>query len=330
MGRFGPTGQIEDAAVNHSVADLPWGVLRGALGPSDGSAGAASNVPSALAVLRHAALYLQFPTEIDEAFTVLERHAIGGGHLYPVAVAALPFLFDVVRRNSPIGERVAELIARIAAAHDPAEPKLHERLAMVVSAHAEEIARWLGKYDRAACALAIHVPPVRDELLVEIARAERLEPEVLLALVDFGLGAAPGRTVDLALAILDGADTSAFARACAAAFLVRFGERSPSLLSRLDVALPPSAPHELHGFVQKLWTPTVERPVVAPKLYDAQVVAADPHHVLVRAGTRSVTLPWEHATVRPGERVQVGLTTHGQPKLVVVTTTDGSVKVIDF
>ena len=33
---------------------------------------------------------------------------------------------------------------------------------------------------------------------------------------------------------------------------------------------------------------------------------------------------------RVGERVQVGLTTHGQPKLVVVTTADGSVKVIDF
>jgi hypothetical protein len=330
MGRFGPTGQIEDAAVNHSVAELPWGVLRGARGPSDGSAGASSNVPSALAVLRHAQLYLGFPAEIEDAFEVLENHGIDGGHLYPVAVATLPFLFDVVRRNSPIAERVAELLARISAARDPAEPRLHERLATVVASHSEEIARWIGRYDRAACALAIHVPDVRDELLVEIARADRLEPEVLLALVDFDLGAAPGRTIELALAMLDGADTSAFARACAAAFLVRFGERSPSLASRLDSALPPSAPHELCSFVHRLWTPSIERPVVAPRMYDAEVVAADVRHVLVRAGTRSVTLPWERANVRPGERVQIGLTTHGQPKLVVVTTPDGSVKVIDF
>ena len=46
MGRFEPTGKVEVPGLEHSVADLPWGVLRGALGPSDGTAGALSNVPS--------------------------------------------------------------------------------------------------------------------------------------------------------------------------------------------------------------------------------------------------------------------------------------------
>jgi len=329
MGRFGPTGAIE-AGVGHSVAELQWGILRGALGASDGSAGASSNVPSALSVIRHAKLYLPFPAEIEDAFRVLEQHAIARGHLYPVAVATLPFLFDAVRRGSPVGERTAELIARIAGCDDPAEPRLRKQVATIVDAHADEISRWLGRYDRAACALAIHVPSVRDELLVEIARADRLAPEVLLALVDFGVASGPGRTVELATAMLYDDSLSAFARAASAAFLVRYGDRAPALLSRIDQSLPPSAPSELHDFVRRLWAPTVDRPVVAPKMVEAEVVFADERLVLVRAGTRSVTLPWESAKVAPGDRLQVGLSTHGQPKLAVVTTPDGAVKVIDF
>src|SRR5690349_19454418 len=50
MGRFEPTGRVDVPGMEHSVAELPWGALRGAFGPSDGSAGARSNVPSALAV----------------------------------------------------------------------------------------------------------------------------------------------------------------------------------------------------------------------------------------------------------------------------------------
>ena len=329
MGRFGPTGAIE-AGVGHSVAELQWGILRGALGPSDGSAGASSNVPSALSVVRHAKLYLPFPDEIEDAFRVLEQHAIARGHLYPVGVAVLPFLFDAVRRGSPIGERIAELIARIAGCDDTTEPRLRKQVATIVESHTDEICRWLGRYDRAACALAIHVPAVRDDLVIEIARAERLAPEVLLALVDFGVASGPGRTVELATAMLYHDELSAFARAAAAAFLVRYGDRAPALLSRIDQSLPPSASAELHDFVRRLWAPTVDRPVVAPKMFDAEVVFADARLVLVRAGTRSVTLPWESANVAPGDRLQVGLTAHGQPKLAVVTSADGVVKVVDF
>jgi hypothetical protein len=52
--------------------------------------------------------------------------------------------------------------------------------------------------------------------------------------------------------------------------------------------------------------------------------------VLVRAGTRSVTLPWAGAEVARGDRLKVGITVHGQPKLVVVTDARGGVRVIDF
>src|SRR5947208_702760 len=113
MGRTGPTGSVDLPRVGHSVVELRWDVLRGALGPSDGSAGAGSNVPSALAVLRHAQLYLPFPEEIEEAFGVLEGHAIRHGVLYPVALAVAPFLFDILSRGPcprAVANRIADLL----------------------------------------------------------------------------------------------------------------------------------------------------------------------------------------------------------------------------
>src|SRR5664279_865511 len=109
MGRFDSTQSIGVPELEHSVVELPWGVLRGAFGPSDGSVGASSNVPSAISVLRHAALYLRVPEEIDDAFGVLEQHAIRHGVVYPVTLAIVPFLFDIVRRGSPVSERIAQL-----------------------------------------------------------------------------------------------------------------------------------------------------------------------------------------------------------------------------
>ncbi|MEO8554084.1 MAG: hypothetical protein ABI678_29115, partial [Kofleriaceae bacterium] len=116
----------------------------------------------------------------------------------------------------------------------------------------------------------------------------------------------------------------------AAAFLSRFGDQTPALRTRLDRALPPSAPAALRVFVGKLWTPTVRPPLVAPKLYDAEVVFAGAKLVLVRAGQRSVTLPWADAPVGRGDVIRVGITAHGQPKLALITEDDGSVTVVDF
>lgn len=328
MSRFAPTGAVDVPGLEHSVADLSWGVLRGALGPSDGSAGARSNVPSALAVLRHAELYLPFPEEIDDAFYVLEHHAIDHGRLYPVAIAIVPFVLDMLRRRSVLSERLADLLAEYAGANATPEPEIRARLRTILSDHGAEIVRWLGRLDRAACALAVHVPALRTEMLAAIEQAERVAPEVLLALLE--LDAAPGRTIELALAMLDGADSTDTARTCAAAFLAKYGDGTPALATRIDLALPPSAPAALRNFVGKLWRPTVERPVVAPKLYDAEVVFAGEKLVLVRAGSRSVTLPWAGANVVRGERIKIGITVHGEPKLAVVTASDGGVKVIDF
>jgi hypothetical protein len=328
VSRFSPTGQVNVRGLEHSVADLSWGVLQGALGPSDGSAGAACNVPSALSVIRHAAFYLPFPEEIDEAFGVLEQHAIRHGQLYPVAIAIAPFLFDILRRGSVMGERVSDLLAEYTVATATLEPALAIRFTEIVTDHAPEIVGWLGRYDRAACALAIHVPELRPLLLDTIAGAARVAPVVLLALGE--LGVAPGRTLEHGLALLDGPDSPDLARMCAAAFLARHGELTPELCTRIDAALPPSAPGALRAFVGKLWTPTIERPVVAPKLLLAEVMFVGEKLVLVRAGERRVTLPWANANVARGDTLQVGVTAHGQPKLVVITGDDGSVRVLDF
>jgi hypothetical protein len=327
MARFAPTGAVEVPGLAHSVASLSWGVLRGARGPSDGSVGALSNVPSALAVLRHAAIYIELPAEIDEAFVVLEHHVMLGDQLYPVAVAALPFLLDTLRRGSPIGGRIAELVARYAVASSSLEPPLRVRFHQLLGDSAVQIAGWLGRYDRAAAAIAVHVPNVREAFFAAAGQADRLAPEVLLALAE--LGATPGRATELALATLGGADATGAARMCAATYLARLPEGSNATRA-IDEALPPLAAAMLRRYVGGLWTPTVERPVVAPTIVDAEVVFTGAKLVLVRAGTRSVTLPWAGAAVARGDRLKVGLTTHGQPKLAMLTRPDGTVRVIDF
>jgi hypothetical protein len=327
MGRFDPTRSIDVPGIEHSVAELPWGVLRGAFGPSDGSVGATSNVPSALAVLRHAQLYLRIPEEIDEAFAVLEQHAIRHGIVYPVAITIVPFLFDIVRRGTPVAERITDLVAEYASCAHTLEPALSARMLQLIADHGDAVVSWLGIHDRAAAALALHVPALRDDFHAAIATMPKLAPEVLLALVE--LGNAPEHATHCALDMLDdiGPGTD---RMAAAAFLARFGPATPEMRTRVDAALPPSAVAALRLFVGKLWTPTIVRPVVAPKLYDAEVVFAGEKLVLVRAGDRSVTLPWSDANVGRGDVIQIGVTAHGQPKLAVITDADGSVRVIDF
>lgn len=328
MGRFEPTGPVDVPGLEHSVANLSWGVLRGALGPSDGSSGAASNVPSALGVLRHADIYKGVPDEIEEAFAVLERHVVRDGQLYPVVIAALPFLFATLRKGSFVSTRIADLIALYASTAHTLEAPIDARVHSLITDHAGEIASWLGSYDRALGAIAIHIPTLRDVFLAAVEGAEHVTPEVLVALLE--LGEAPGDTVALAIAMFDGPDSPDIARTAAAAFLARFGDHPAELRTRIDAALPPSATTALRRLVGNLWTPVIVRPIVAPRLFDAEVLFTGKKVVVVKAGSKSVTLPWEGAGLVQGDRLQVGLSAHGQPKLAVVTDRRGNVRVIDF
>jgi len=331
MGRFDPTGPIDVPGLEHSVANLSWGVLSGALGPSDGSAGLGSNVPSALGVLRHAVIYAGLPLEIEEAFSVLEQHVMLKDQLYPVSLATLPFLFDTLRRGSPVGGRIAELVARYGLLAHTLDKPLDERLLRIIGDSAGEIVRWLGKganYDRALGALAIHVPALREVFLAAVEGAEKLSPEALLALLE--LGKAPGESIEIATAMLDGADATDLQRMAAAAFLAKLAPSSPDLATRIDAALPLSASGALKRHLHGLWNPVIVRPNVAPKLFDAQVVFTGKKLVVVKTNDKSVTLPWIGAELAKGERLQVGLTAHGEPKLAVVTDWNGNVRVIDF
>jgi len=332
MSRFEPTAEVNVRGLEHSVALLPWSVLRGARGPSDGSAGAGTNVPSALAVLRHAPLYLKFPEEIEEAFAVLESHPMRAGELFPVAVTVVPFLFAAVSRGRaqgwPIVDRIADLIARYTQLAPTLEPKLRDRLEQIVIDHGGEILGWLDTMPRAACAIALALPAFRHDFLDAVDHADEVAPEVLLALVE--LGATPGSTIRRALDLLDAAASSELERMCAAALLARYVDRTPELRTRINAALPPTAAGALRGFVRELWTPHITRPVVAPRVYDAEVLFGGENLVLVRAGERTVTLPWIGANLSRGDRLKVGLSSHGEPKLALVTTADGGVRVFDF
>jgi hypothetical protein len=328
VGRFEPTGPLDVQGLAHSVAELSWGVLRGARGPSDGTAGAASNVPSALGVLRHSGIYAGVPSEIDEAFGVLETHVMRHDVLYPVAIAVVPILFHTLRKPSPISDRIANLLGRYATLTSSLEAPVAQRMTQILADHSFELVRWLGVHDRALCAIVLNVPALREVFIAAVEGAERVSAEVLLALVE--LGEAPGDTIELATVMLDGADARNEQRMAAAAFLAKLGGPDASLAARIDAALPPNADTLLRAFVDKLWSPTVIRPIVAPKLYDAEVVFTGKELVIVRAGGKSVTLPWKGAPVAKGERLQVGLSTHGEPKLAVVTDWNGAVRVVDF
>jgi hypothetical protein len=327
MGRFEPTGPVDVPGLEHSVVNLSWGVLRGAVGPSDGSAGAASNVPSALGVLRHAEIYQDCPQEIEEAFGVLENHVIQDGQLYPVALATVPFLLATLRKPSPVAGRIAELIALYASAAATLEAPLGDRLLQIITDQSGEVIRWLGTHDAALGALAIHATSLRPLYVAAVEGAEHVSAEVLLTLVE--LGDAPGDTPMLATAMFEHPDSTDVERMAAATFLARFGQHAPEELMRIDAALPPTARAQLRKLV-KFWNPNITRPVVAPKLYDAEVLFTGKKLVVVKAGNRSVTLPWEGADVTKGDRLKVGLSAHGQPKLAVVTDWKGNVRVIDF
>ncbi len=328
MGRFDPTGPVDVPGLVHSVADLSWGVLRGADGPSDGSAGAASNVPSALGVLRHAEVYAAIPSEIEDAFAVLEHHVMRDGVLYPVALAVVPILMHTVRSGSPVSGRIARLVARYAAAQTTLEGPLRMRLQQILSDHAGEIIRWRGRYELALATLVVHVPGLRGVFIAAVEGAERVSPEALLALVE--LGEAPGESIELAWEMLESGETALEPRMAAAAFLAKLAPVRPDLASRLEACLPPRTQATLHNFVERLWTPTIARPVVAPTMYEAEVMFAGKKLVIVRAGSRSVTLPWRGAVVEKGDRLQVGLTSHGEPKIAVVTDWNGNVRIVDF
>jgi hypothetical protein len=328
MGRAEQTGEHEEPALRHSVLAIPWESLTGADGPSDGSAGAGSNIPSALSVLRHEALYAHVPEEIEDAFAVLRTHPIRHGLLYPVAVPILPLLFDQVRRKSALSDRIVDLIAEYAAAAGTLEPYLTERFHDIIEFHTSEVVGWIGRFDRAATALAIHVPALRLPFLEAIEGAGQVAPVTLLGLLQ--LDTAPGATVPLATQLLDDPASASWERMSAAAFLATFGEHTPDLEARIDRALPPQAPVALSNLVGKLWSVKVARPTVAPRMCDAHVTFVGERWVVVNTGVRSFTLPWVDAPVRRGDAVQVGLSAHGQAKLVVITSNDGTVTVIDL
>ncbi len=279
-------------------------------------------------MLRHAAIYAGVPAEIDEAFAVLETHVMRHDVLYPVAAAVVPILFHTLRKPSPDDGRIASTLGRYATLMSSLEAPVAQRMSQIFADHSYELVRWLGTHDRALCAIVLNVPALREVFIAAVEGAERVSPEILLALLE--LGEAPGDTISLAIAMLDGADATGEQRMAAAAFVSKLGAPDASLAGRIDAALPPTADASLRAFVDKLWSPTVIRPVVAPKLYDAEVMFTGKELVIVRAGGKSVTLPWKGAQVAKGDRVQVGLSTHGEPKLAVVTDWRGAVRVVDF
>lgn len=325
--RHKPTARLDLEPVR-GRSEVTWSSVLGAVGPSDGSGGAGGNVPSALSVLRHAALYAGVPAEIEDAFAVLLEHALGHGVLYPAAVHATPHLFEIIRAGSPVADRVAAVIARYVALIDTLDGPLRARLVETVIDHAVDVIGWLGTHDRAAAGIAVHVLALRPAYVAAVEAAPPPSAYALLALLE--MGHTSPLTVARAQSLLDGGGAGPHARAAAAAYLARFGDGSPALRERIDAALPPSAPAALANLVEDLWQPAVHRPRVAPKLMSAEVVFVGEKLVQVRAGERRVTLPLPSSQLQCGDVIQVGITAHGQPQLALLSEPDGGIRIVDF
>lgn len=308
------------------AGEVAWAEAMGAFGPSDGGGGPLSNVPGALAVLRDAHLFGDAPEELAEALEVLETHVIANGVLYPVVVHALPFLFELVARDIPHATEVAEVIATYAAAIEtlPAAPRARMRTTLL--AHQDDILSWVGRHDLAAAGLAVHAPWLRTGYLAAVEASRALTAVGFLALLE--LDATVGGVTQAAISVLDRGDD--LTRMAAAAFLAARHDLTPDVATRVDAELPPHAEAALANLTGGLWTPIVRRPRVAPQLRDATVVFVGPKLVLVRVGQRTVTLPWPDAQVRKGDVLQVGITAHYQPKLVILADAEGGVRVVDF
>ena len=109
--------------------------------------------------------------------------------------------------RSPISGRIASLVARYASLRDTLEKPLANRLTQILTDHSGDVVRWLGRFDRALAALAVHVPELRDVFIAAVEGAERIAPEILLALAE--LGEAPGDSIELAWEMLESNGSSA-------------------------------------------------------------------------------------------------------------------------
>jgi hypothetical protein len=238
-------------------------------------------------------------------------------------------LFDVIRRRSPLRRRIAILIARYARIAGTLDDHTRGLLRKTIVEHGSEIVGWLERVelDRAAAALAIHVPGLRAELLSALDHATAIAPCVLLALVE--LGTYPPSAIDAAVRTLDDREQTPSARMAAAAFLARYGDPTPELTARIDRELPASAAATLASYVGELWTPLVDRVVAAP-LEDARVLFSGDKLVLVMVGDKSVVLPRPITAVKRGDVLKVGITPLGKPRLALVTDDAGRVTVFDL
>jgi hypothetical protein len=308
------------------TGDVAWAEQIGAFGPSDGRGGPISNVPGALAVLRDAHLYRETPEELAEALEVLETHVVAEGTLYPVAVAALPFLFELIEREVPHAGELAEVIASYGAAIETLAPAPRAAMRTLLLAKREVILGWVGKFPLAAAGMAVHAPWLRNGYLAALDAGRGVGAIGFLALLE--LDATVRGAVQAAIAALGGGEPTT--RMAAAAFLAGRPDLTPDVATRVDAELPPHAEAALANLTGGLWEPIIKRPRVAPQLREGRVVFVGPKLVLVKVGERTVTLPWPDAQVRKGDVLRIGITAHYQPKLVILADASGQVKVVDF
>jgi len=318
-----------------AVQRVDWKALSGAYGPSDGSVRSTGrlmdgtsvetvlgNVPEALTLLA-----TERDTESDEwadAMDVLCSHVSHQGDIYEVTPRVVPFIFDLLSMPEVAGPRGlaeclvlwAESAKRYEASAQPEDRALGRSLDAALALHAPEVAGWLGgDLEQEAVLVAAYSSRLRAPVLAAVQAQHRPSFSAYIAMTL--IGEWPEWMHQRAAKAL-GCD-DAMERLAAAAFIACSGRVPDDLLPQLDAILTPDAAAKLTAAFDRpleLKIPRLRAPWRGP-LAEAAVIFAGPKLVVVRTtDNRSFTLHWPQAAVEKGARVRVGISAHGEPRVV--------------
>jgi hypothetical protein len=327
------------------VAEIDWARLRGAYGASDGSVVRRGrtldgpevtyqlgDVPAALEVLSTGRD--EGEDSYQDALDVLQSHVWHQGDIYPVTPVVARLLAQLIDLPNVVGrDALASVLVLISdsARHERSteEPERRAVAAAVdaaLCAEQDRVMRWLDE-DLAphAVLIALRGEGCRTGMLAALEQRLALPFFVWIALAE--LDRPPAWAGPRAEAALE--DPAPLVRLAAAAFLARRCGPTGALAARVEAALPPSAAVELARALALPADIVVSPPRAPPpaELVAATVVFAGPRLVVAQlAEGRNITIPWPQSGLLPGEQIRVGLSPHGEPRVVEHSRADGAIE----
>lgn len=245
---------------------------------------------------------------------VLYGHGWHQSTIYPVTAAIAPFLIQLIEaRRDGDGELARGLEVFACAATDPANAPHGDGVIAALAAHAGTIVGWREERAQTVVVVAVHVPAVRELWLAALQASHISTVEY------FGLAALPNPPEWAAdRARQDPDDVGA------AVLLAAHTTLAPELARIVERTITPLTVDTFGDLlaVLNLDIPEVRAPC---DLVPATVVFAGGNLVLVRVGDRNVTCKVTNTGLKMGDQVRVGISAHGEPRMLELRGEDGTV-----